>query len=87
MKEYFCIFGVAEHFSSDDGPQFRSSDFKEFLRTWGVTEHRVSAAYHPHSNLRAETAVKSAKRLLLDNTRFEVSPDMDQGPHATQEYS
>ena len=55
LKEYFCVFGVAEHFSSDDGPQFKSTAFKEFLRNWGVTQHRVSSSYHPHSNLRAET--------------------------------
>ena len=76
LKEYFCIFGVPENFSSDDGPQFRSTAFKDFLLTWG-TEHRVSSAYHPHSNLRAETAVKSGRRLLMDNTRSDGSPDMD----------
>ena len=86
LKEYFCIFGVAEHFSSDDGPQFRSTAFKEFLSTWGVTEHRVSAAYNPHSNLRAETAVKSGKRLLLDNTRSDGSPDMDKVTRALMQH-
>ena len=86
LKEYFCVFGVAEHFSSDDGPQFRSTAFKEFLRTWGVTEHRVSSAYHPHSNLRAETAVKSGKRLLLDNTRSDGSPDMDKVTRALMQH-
>ena len=86
MKEYFCVFGVAEHFSSDDGPQFRSTAFREFLRTWGVTEHRVSSAYHPHSNLRAETAVKSGKRLLLDNTRSDGSPDMDKVTRAIMQH-
>ena len=30
LKEYFCVFGVAEHFSSDDGPQFRSAAFLSF---------------------------------------------------------
>ena len=76
LKEYFCIFGVPENFSSDDGSQFRSTAFRDFLKAWG-TEHRVSSAYHAHSNLRAETAVKSGKRLLLDNTRSDGSPDMD----------
>ena len=61
MKDYFSIFGIADHFSSDSGPQFRSSQFKQFLTSWGVTKHRVCSSYHPHSNLRAETAVKSGK--------------------------
>ena len=86
LKEYFCVFGVAEHFSSDDGPQFRSTALKEFLRNWGVTEHRVSSAYHPHSNLWAETAVKSGKRLLLDNMRSDGSPDMDKVTRALMQH-
>ena len=77
MKEYFCTFGVAEQLSSDDGPQFRSHNFKQFLKTWGVAEHRVSSAYNPHSNLRAETAVRSSKRILMDNTKSDGSPDWD----------
>ena len=76
LKHYFCTFGIAEEVSSDDGPQFRSNQFQQFLQSWGV-KHRVSSAYHPHSNLRAETAVKSGKRLLLDNTKSDGSPDWD----------
>ena len=30
LKEYFCVFGVAEHFSSDDGPQFRPLRSRSF---------------------------------------------------------
>ena len=75
LKHYFCTFGIAEEISSDDGPQFRSSQFQQFLQSWGIKHHRVSSAYHPHSNLRVETAVKSGKRLLLDNTKSDGSPD------------
>ena len=46
MKKYFSIFGIAEHFSSDSGPQFQSSQFKNFLKSWGV-EHRTSSSYFP----------------------------------------
>ena len=74
MKELFSTVGVAEHFSSDSGPQFRSEVFRKFLSAWGVEEHRVSSSYFPHSNLRAETAVKSAKRLIRDNTASDGTP-------------
>ena len=77
LKNYFCTYGIAEQVSSDDGPQFRSIQLKEFLTSWGVGQHRVSSSYHPHSNLRAETAVKSGKRLLLDNTKTDGSPIWD----------
>ena len=43
-----------------------AGDFKQFMRRWGV-RHRVSSAYFPRSNGRAEVAVKSAKRLLRSN--------------------
>ena len=77
LKNYFCTFGIPEEISSDDGPQFKSNQLKQFLQSWGVKNHRVSSAYHPHSNLRAETAVKSGKRLLMDNTKSDGSPDWD----------
>ena len=76
LKEFFTTFGVAEEFSSDEGPQFRSRELQQFFSDWGVRQ-RVSSAYFPHSNLRAETAVKSAKRLIRDNTRTDGSPNWD----------
>ena len=53
-------FGVPEVLTSDGGPQFVSRGTQEFLETWGIT-HRVSSAYVPHGNLRAELGVKSMK--------------------------
>ena len=38
----------------------------ELLQDFGI-HHRVSSAYHPHSNLRAELGVKDVKRLLREN--------------------
>ena len=76
---------MAENFSSDDGAQFRSQTFQQFLQLWGVT-HRVSSDYFPHSNLRAETAVKTAKRLLTDNTRADGSPDWDKVLRAVMQH-
>ena len=39
--------------------------FRDFCQRWGV-EQRISSAYHPRSNKRAELAVKQAKRLVQD---------------------
>jgi len=39
---------------------------KLFCETWGI-QQRISSAYHPSSNKRAEVAVKSAKRIIRDN--------------------
>ena len=60
----------------DEGSQFRAREFQQFLAQYGV-EHRVSSDYFPHSNLRAEAAVKSAKRLIRDNTNSAGVPDWD----------
>ena len=46
---------------------YTSEEVKKFLGKFGV-EHRLSSAYNPHSNQRAEGGVKAAKRLIKENT-------------------
>ena len=69
--------GVADYFSSDAGPQFKSEQFKRFLYSWGVEEHTVSSAYFPHSNIRAETAAMTAKRLIRNNRGSDGTSNRD----------
>ena len=76
LRNFFRVFGVPEELSSDGGPQFKATITKEFLSKWGI-RHRVSSAYFPQSNGRAEVAVKTAKRLLLDNIDPSGSIDND----------
>ncbi len=66
LRSFFSTFGVPVELASDGGPEFKADATGEFLRRWGV-KHRLSSAYHPQSNGRAEVAVKSAKRLLRSN--------------------
>jgi transposase InsO family protein len=70
LRRWFIRFGVAEEVVSDGGPPFDSNEYKEFLRLWGA-KRRLSSAYYPQSNGRAELAVKAAKRILTSN----VGPD------------
>ena len=86
MKEYFSTFGVAEHISSDSGSQFTSQQFQTFLKAWGTDFHKISSSYNPHSNLRAETAVKTAKRLITDNTKSDGSPILDKYYRAVMQH-
>ena len=67
LRTMFSTFGVPAELSSDGGPEFSASLTKEFLETWDI-KHRISSAYFPQSNGRAEVAVKAAKRLLRANT-------------------
>ena len=62
--------------ASDGGREFTDDATCEFLRRWGV-KHKLSSAYHPQANGRAEVAIKSAKRLLRSNV----------GPTGTLDYA
>ena len=66
LRLFFRTFGVPHEISSDGGPEFTADTTKQFLARWDV-RHRLSSAYYPQSNGRAEVAVKSAKRLLRTN--------------------
>ena len=66
LRMLFGIYGCPKELSTDGGPPFTSHDVQSFLRTWGVRS-RISSAYYPQSNGRAELAVKTAKRILFDN--------------------
>ena len=59
--------GVPESLTTDGGVTYVSAKFQEFLATYKV-HHRVSSVGFPHGNTRSEVAVKSAKRLLRENT-------------------
>ena len=70
LKKFFGTFGVPRELSSDGGSEFVARATGDFLTRWGV-KHRLSAAYNPQSNGRAELAVKMTKRLIEDN----IGPD------------
>ena len=66
LKDVINTFGVPEELSSDGGPEFSSTVTQRALKQWG-THHRISSVAYARSNGRAEVAVKSMKRLLMDN--------------------
>lgn len=76
LRRLFATFGVPEELSSDGGPEFSASLTQAFLKRWCVT-HRISTAYNPQSNGRAEVAVKATKRLLRSNIGPNGSLDSD----------
>ena len=72
LQSYFGPFRVPEEISSDVGSEFTAFVTQDFTGKWGI-KHRVSSAYFPQSNGRAEVAVKAAKRFLMSN----ISPNGD----------
>ena len=67
LRATFATFGISEELTSDGGPEYTANATKQFLNNWGV-RHRVSSVAFPHSNCRAEIAVKTIKRLIMENT-------------------
>ncbi|XP_059092245.1 uncharacterized protein LOC131887632 [Tigriopus californicus] len=66
MKDFlglFATFGVPNVLRTDNGPQFASSQFGQFLTKWGV-QWKPSSPYYPQSNGHAEVMVKSMKYML-----------------------
>ena len=54
---------ATERVVSDNGPQYVSAEFAAFAAQWDF-EHTPASPAHPKSNGKAESAVKTAKKLL-----------------------
>ena len=78
-------FGVPEEITSNVGPEFTAEVTQQFLGSWKVHHRRTSVA-NPHANNRAEIAVKTVKRLLMDNTSPTGSLDTDNFQRAILTY-
>ena len=76
LRRTFSTFGIPDELTSDGGLEFTSEFTQKFLKDWGVN-HRVSSVAFPHSNCRAEIGVKSARRIITDNTDCYGNLDVD----------
>ena len=76
LRSFFATFGIAEELATDGGPQFTAEATKAFLESYQC-RHRISSVGNPHSNCRAEIAVKTVKRMLMANTSATGSIDID----------
>ena len=85
LRWHFITHGAPTELSSDGGPEYTATLTQEFLRRWGVA-HRLSSAYHPHSNLRAELGVKVVKRMLRENIGPNGGLDTDKFARALLAY-
>ena len=59
----FATYGLPQQLVSDNGPQFTSTEFADFLKQNGI-KHIKSAPYHPSTNGAAERFVHTLKHAL-----------------------
>ncbi len=85
LRSVFTTYGVPEKFFSDGGLPFQGHIVEDFLKTWKV-QHVTSSARYPQGNGRAELAVKTAKRLLQQNTAVDGSLNCDKASQAFLQY-
>jgi len=72
LEKLFCMLGVPNILVSDNGPQFGSEVFANFLKRWDVIHHTSSPKY-PQSNGEAERAVQTVKSLMKKNSNINAA--------------
>jgi len=63
LQTHFARYGVCDILHSDNGPQYSSSEFADFAKSWNF-QHKTSSPLHPQGNCLAERSVGIAKKLL-----------------------
>ncbi|KAK3731806.1 hypothetical protein QZH41_007632 [Actinostola sp. cb2023] len=63
LKNHFARYGCPDRVISDNGPEFKSDEFASFSKAWGF-EHRTSSPGNSKAHGKAESAAKTAKRIL-----------------------
>lgn len=64
LDEIFAAYGAPITLVSDNGTNFTSQEFKDFLDRVGVRYHKLTAPYHPATNGQAERSVQTVKNAL-----------------------
>ena len=62
LKTVMATHGIVKTLRSDNGPQFSSSEFKQFCKSYGI-EHQTSSPHFQSSNGEAERAIQTVKRM------------------------
>jgi len=73
MRVQFSRHGIPDVLVTDNGPQFASKEFAEFVKQWEFL-HVTSSPYHPKSNGKAESAVKVVKGLFKKALKDKKDP-------------
>ena len=72
LKAHLARYGIPQVIVSDNA-QFTSQEFQDFTQTYGI-QHDTSSPDHSKSNGKAQTAVKSAKKLIKKCAAEQTDP-------------
>ncbi|KRY35447.1 Uncharacterized protein T01_5966 [Trichinella spiralis] len=75
LRQIFSIHGLPDIIVSDNGTQFTSHIFQEYLNKGGI-KHITSASFHPSSNGQAERMVRITKEFLKKMTQRDWEYDL-----------
>ena len=75
LKELFGMYAIPEFLYSDNGTQFTSYEFQQFVQNWNFT-HLTSSPRYAQSNGFAEKFVDIVKTTLIKAKRDKIDPDM-----------
>ncbi|VFQ68846.1 unnamed protein product [Cuscuta campestris] len=64
FQKVICRFGVPEHIITDNGTQFESKPFNDFLGSWGI-KHSYASVGYPQTN----GQVENANRTIVDGLK------------------
>ena len=73
VAKHFARHGIPDLVISDNGPQFTADEFAEFSRKWDF-EHLTSSPGNSKANGKAESGVKTVKRILKKSIRAGTDP-------------
>ncbi|XP_011664712.2 uncharacterized protein K02A2.6-like [Strongylocentrotus purpuratus] len=68
LKAHFARYGSPTQVVSDNGPQYTSAVFRQFASEWDF-EHLCSSPGNSRANGKAESAVKTAKRIIMKSDK------------------
>jgi hypothetical protein len=71
-RVHFSRFGIPNQFHTDNGPQYISREYRDFVEQYGF-RHTTSSPYHSQGNGRAEAAVKVSKKMLKKCKDFNLA--------------
>lgn len=92
IDEIFASYGVPMMVVTDNGTNFTSAEFNNYLTSVGIKYHKYTAPYHPSTNGQAERSVQTVKNGLkaMCTTRQTLQQNLNEflrqyknAPHST----